>query len=324
MMKLPTSSWNTARSGRVLGDEAAIAAAGIATVRTAATTTQRQAIGPRNRAAGCGRRAGGRSVGTSSGIAAKRIRYAGQAGMSSRQNVFAWMSARVEKPFTSEERGEPAAEERGDGRSPDTKDGEQAGERRPLGEPRAPEELAQLIHLQAPVVEVELDVAVDVERDEPRAGRHSHLPEREHRKLAEAALLPEHEHEQARDDRGSEDDPLTPAARDQVRERGAGAHQEVRRLRRACRPQEQSRQRGLGDPARIERAHDEERCGEHDDHRREVGERRQPERLREEVLGPALLVAVDEQRDRRERRDDPEERRPVAEQPPPDPLDAIP
>ena len=85
-------------------------------------------------------------------------------------------------------------------------------------------------------------------------------------------------------------------------------------------PEEQARHRRVGDPARVERANDEERRGENDDHRREVGERRQPERLREEVLGPALLVAVDEQRNGRERRDDPEKRRPVPEQPPADPL----
>ena len=40
------------------------------------------------------------SVGTRSGIDAKRRRYAGQAGMSRRQNVFAWMSAFSLKPLT--------------------------------------------------------------------------------------------------------------------------------------------------------------------------------------------------------------------------------
>ena len=64
-----------------------------------------------------------------------------------------------------------------------------------------------------------------------------------------------------------------------------------------------------------ERADDEEHGGEHEHHRREVGHRREPERLREELLDPALVVAIDEERDRGERRDDPQQRRPVAEQP---------
>ena len=69
----------------------------------------------------------------------------------------------------------------------------------------------------------------------------------------------------------------------------------------------------------IERAGDEDGGGEHEDHRRVVRHRRQPERLREELLAEALLVAVDEERDGRERRDDPQERRPVPEQPAADP-----
>ena len=36
---------------------------------------------------------------------------------------------------------------------------------------RAPEELAEVVHLLAPVVEVELDVAVDVERDDAGGAR---------------------------------------------------------------------------------------------------------------------------------------------------------
>ena len=70
---------------------------------------------------------------------------------------------------------------------------------------------------------------------------------------------------------------------------------------------------------RIERADDENCRGEHEHHRRVVRHRRQPERLWEELLAEALLIAVDEEWDRRERRDRPEERRPVAEQASPDP-----
>ncbi len=58
---------------------------------------------------------------------------------------------------------------------------------------------------------------------------------------------------------------------------------------------------------------------EHEHRRGEVGHRREPLRLRQEVLDPLLVVAVDEERYRRVRGDDPEECRPVAEEPPSDP-----
>ena len=139
----PDRPGTTAGVGVSAGDEAAIAAAGSATEATAATTIQRRAMAevweadsrsPSRRA----------SVGTSSGIEAKRRRYAGHAGMRRRQNVFAWMSARGEKPLTTRNAAEPAAQQRRDGAASHAEHGEQAGERRPLGEPSAPEELAQL------------------------------------------------------------------------------------------------------------------------------------------------------------------------------------
>ena len=78
--------------GGAIREEAAVAAAGRRTVRTSATTTQRTRT---ERSAGGARRGPSlrKSVGTRSGIDAKSRRYAGQAGMRRRQNVFAWMSA---------------------------------------------------------------------------------------------------------------------------------------------------------------------------------------------------------------------------------------
>ena len=88
------------------------------------------------------------SVGTSSGIDANSRRYAGQAGMSRRQNEPDSMVARAENPFTTRNAAEPPAEQGRDRAASDAKDGDEPGERRPLREPRAPEELAQLIHLR--------------------------------------------------------------------------------------------------------------------------------------------------------------------------------
>ena len=201
----------TAGVGGVIRDEAAVAAAGRRTVRTSATTTHRirtggLARGPRR---GPSRR---ESVGTRSGIDAKRSRYAGQAGMRRRQNVFAWMSGSSGEALHEEERAEPAREQACDRAAPDAQHGQQPGERRPLCQAGAPEELAEVVHLLAPVLEVELDVAVDVECDDgSRSGRDPDLLHREQRELPERALLPEGQDEDGRDDRGAERDPLTPA-----------------------------------------------------------------------------------------------------------------
>ena len=122
-----------------------------------------------------------------------------------------------------------------------------------------------------------------------------------------------------RDDRSPERDPVSEAARDEIRERRPDAQQEVRRLDRGRRAEEQPREDGVVDTRRFERAGDEDGGGEHEDHRRVVRHRRQTERLGEELLAETFLVAVDEERDGRERRDDPQERRPVPEQPAADP-----
>ena len=170
--------------------------------------------------------------------------------------MFAWMSARGRKALHEDERCEPAGQERTDCTAPHPEDCEQAGERRPLREPCAPEELAQVVHLLAPVIEVELDVPVDVDcHDSGGACREPDLLEREHGKLAEPALLPDGEHEQRGHDRGTEDEARSPAPRDEVREDGADAHEEVRWLHSSRCSEQEARHRRVGRrrPASSER-----------------------------------------------------------------------
>ena len=192
---------------------------------------------------------------------------------------------------------------------------------RPLGEPSTPEELAQLIHLQAPVLEVELEVAVEPEvgRNRQGAGGQLRLVQRERRDLAQPLHLPEQEDEKRRDGSRPTGERLAPPPCHDIGERDADRDQEVRRLERCCGAQEEAREHGIRHSSRRKRAHDEENRHEDEHHGREVRQRRQPERLREEVLGPAFLVAIDEERDGRKWSDHPEERGPVAEQTPADP-----
>ena len=63
--------------------------------------------------------------------------------MSSRQNVFASMLARSEKPFTTRKAPSQPREQGRHGVRSHADDRDESRERRPLGEPRAPEELAQ-------------------------------------------------------------------------------------------------------------------------------------------------------------------------------------
>ena len=96
---------------------------------------------------------------------------------------------------------------------------------------------------------------------------------------------------------------------------GSAGDEKIRRLQSRGRADQDAGEHGIRDPPRRQRADDEEHGGEHEHHRGEVRHRREPQRLREELLDPALVVATDEERDRGERRDHPQERRPVAEQP---------
>ena len=111
------------------------------------------------------------------------------------------------------------------------------------------------------------------------------LLQAERRDLAEPTLLPEREDEERRDDRDAERDPVAPAPRDEVRERRADAHEQVRRLHR----RQPRRARSPASTASCSRCASSERttktaAGEHEHHRRVVRHRRQAECLREELL----------------------------------------
>ena len=97
---LPVRPGTRAGVGGSIGRRGGDAAAGSDTVRIAARTIHRGEIATLRSASSRSpsRRA---DVGISSGIEANRSRYAGQAGISSRQNVLDSMSARGEKPLTT-------------------------------------------------------------------------------------------------------------------------------------------------------------------------------------------------------------------------------
>ena len=67
--------------------------------------------------------------------------------MSSRQKVLG-LDVRARRESLDDEKGrEPAREERGDRAAPHAEDRDEAGDRCPLRDPRAPEELAHVVHL---------------------------------------------------------------------------------------------------------------------------------------------------------------------------------
>ena len=170
-----------------------------------------------------------------------------------------------EKPFTTRNAASQPAEQRRDRAASHAEDGEQPGERRPLGEACAPEELAELIHLRAPVLEVEVDVSaeVDVERDERCARRDVRLLHASSGGCRGRA--PSRARARAGgDERGPNTTPSRQRRATRIRERSADAHEQVRRLHPARGPEQEPGQHGVGDPARVERAHDEERRREHE------------------------------------------------------------
>ena len=88
------------------------------------------------------------------------------------------------------------------------------------------------------MLEVELDVAVDVECDDgSRSGRDPDLLHREQREFPERALLPEGQDEEGWDDSDAERDPLTPAPCEGIGERRSESQEQVRGLEPTCRPE---------------------------------------------------------------------------------------
>src|SRR5436190_18219639 len=110
------------------------------------------------------------------------------------------------EPLDQNECAEPSRQEAGDCATPDAEHGEKSGKRSPLRKPGTPEELSELIHLVAPVIDVEVDVLVDgkVECNRRGACGEASLPDREERERTERTLLPEREYEQACRDGRSE------------------------------------------------------------------------------------------------------------------------
>ena len=124
-------------------------------------------------------------------------------------------------------------------------DGDESGDGRPLGDACAPEELAQVVHLTEPVVEIELEVPVQVDR-EGRARCDAHLIGCHGREIAKALLFPVREHEDAGEEREHEHRAARPASRNEVRKHRADGEQVVRRLQSTCRSRDQACEGRLG------------------------------------------------------------------------------
>ena len=209
------NSWTTAGVGGSIRLDAAIATAGTATVNTAASAIQRGAIGPPTvrvqplAEAPRERRDQQRNRGEEQEVrgprgheqAPERVRFDVRPGR---------------EAFDHEERPEPPRKQCRDRPAPHAEHREEAGEGNPLREPSAPEELAKIVHLLAPVVDVQLEVAIERERDRAAARGEPRLLEGESRNLAEAPVLPEDEDEQSRDRRSRTGDPFAPPARSEV------------------------------------------------------------------------------------------------------------
>ena len=171
------------------------------------------------------------------------------------------------------------------------------------------------------VVPVDVDVAVVRARDCVHAQRDPHrLLVRERRDVAEALLLPERERAERRSERDGEGDRLAPPSGEQSRGEDAEEEEQARRLheRREARqePGEDSRAR----IAALDCTHREDRRGEEaNDRRRVVGHRGQAQRMGEELVDVAVVVAVLEERDGGVGHHRPEEGRGVAHHPAADP-----
>ena len=233
--------------------------------------------------------------------------------------MFASMLASRRPSLDHDEGGEPPGKERGEWK-PHPRDGQQAGERRPLDEAGAPHVLAQLGHLHAPAVEADVDVPVDVDVDaEDRAGREADLIEGEQWDVAEPALLVCRQRQEARKDRECHDRSLAPASGEEIGEDDSGHDEVVRGLHQTSEPECASGEGRVAPGPRLERAGDERRDAEQRDHGREVGHPGEPDGLGEELIDPTLVVALDEERDCDERRRDPQHGRPESKRAPADP-----
>ena len=124
---------------------------------------------------------------------------------------------------------------------------------------------------------------------------------------AEALPLPDEQRQARRHERDAEASSLPPAAREHERQHGADQEEVVGGFDAGCEPRQEPGEDGVVEAARPGSSAAHERgCREQQEHhRRVVGHLGEPQRLREELLDVALVVAVDEERDREIRRDDP-------------------
>ena len=136
---------------------------------------------------------------------------------------------------------------------------------------------------------------------------------REGRELAQPALLPEREQEQAGHERGQERGRLYPPGRDQQAEHRSAEEERVRRLEPDREAADQPGEDRVRPVARVEGADEQPGGDEQDDGRGEVRQDGQSERLRQRDVDVLLVVALVEHGDRRVGDDDPERGRPVAE-----------
>ena len=131
--------------------------------------------------------------------------------------------------------------------------------------------------------------------------------------VAVAAVLPESECEDCGSERRSADDQLPPAPRHEQRHNRSREEDEIRRLHER---REAGGETCYGDRPRVavlDRAEREHRGQEQEHRPRVVRHRRQSERHRQELVDVAVVVAVDEQRDRDVRPERPDRGRPVAD-----------
>ena len=163
---------------------------------------------------------------------AKSRRYAGHAGISSRQNEPDSIDASGEKPFTTRNaasqppRRAATAPRRTRTTASSPANGAHCASRWLQKNSRS------CVHLVAPVLEVDVEVAVELQVDRERARSHgdTRLVEGERRNLTQPTHLPEQEDEQRGSDRDAAREALAPAARDDVREERARSDEQVRRL----------------------------------------------------------------------------------------------
>ena len=124
---------------------------------------------------------------------------------------------------------------------------------------------------------------------------------REERHLAGPLVLPDRERDERRCQRDREEDGVPPAPREEEGEGGPGEEDDVGRLDRERHAGERPGENRLSVRPGLERPNGQRRGDEDGYDRREVRLLREPERLREDLVDPAVVVPLNEVRNRYER-----------------------